>query len=1130
MNPDTRKLLLDEVRAFFVGPRSADETIPHGNTPIDMYSAGILFPRSTPLEDTDREDGEGATEAGEAPDDQESPVFFRQNSIGLKVRISEGANNIKVSVNYGKYTKNADSAWRRHELDASKREHALNLEDRRGAVEICDGEGNLESRVSWMMHDGAVLNVFLENAAKWVDHESGITASEASAINNRNAIFQPSVSLHAAGQPSPFRPITPKPSRYDSQEDELLDMLYRDRKVFGSGYCCAAEWDGEDPPSVRTEIMPTYQDREIGKFADGEDDRPARVDMYELSCFGHDGDWDACRNIIREQLAPLVDKYEVWISLQKRRISTDLAQDDYRGVAEKNMRECNAVIDRMRDGLAMLTDGDGEDADMIVKAFVLANRAMLYQRLHFQYALARVKGKKPEWPNPKKPGQEFWYPFQIAFVLMSLRGITCDQHEDRSTADLIWYPTGGGKTEAYMGVAAFAILLRRLRGKVEDGLGVSVIMRYTLRLLTLQQFERASTLACALEHIRRTSESGLGDEPFLLGLWVGYSLTPNHYDGLQETLRKLQDDPDAPTPDGSPCQVHYCPWCGHRICPSNYRFDKETKWTIISCANRGSKCIFAEETLPRKALPLVTVDSDIYTRCPSLLIATVDKFARMPFKAEIANIFGGAARRCETHGFLPDGKDGACGIEGTGKHRRDGAVRNTRGRFPPDLIIQDELHLIAGPLGTMVGIYETAVDFLTRTKRGEHESRPKVIVSTATTKGVAEQVRRIFNRTKTQSFPPPGTSGSDSFFWWSKSGAGKVFAGLSFSHQSGKYALAKLYAALLQGTQKARRLHKIPDAKLDPYWTLVGYFNSIRELGGANRLVEDDVVRHVNFLANTAPDTQARQPGTPENGIDELTSRKTQREINVIRGKLEKSLENSSDPISVLLATNMISVGIDIDRLALMVINGQPKAVTEYIQAAGRIGRRSGAPGCVFTLFNPYKPRDLSHYEDFAGFHRTMQKYIEPSTLTPFSVPAYQRALHAVLIAMIRLGKLHLSRNEDAARFEVSDGEEATNFILERFKSVERVGEDSDSYQQFRKRVNVILEEWEKHARSKFGDPENKVLYNVPYNRRKPSKKNNNVLMVEFAKADAARSDGFPLPTPESLRDVERHIRMEYAR
>jgi len=314
--------------------------------------------------------------------------------------------------------------------------------------------------------------------------------------------------------------------------------------------------------------------------------------------------------------------------------------------------------------------------------------------------------------------------------------------------------------------------------------------------------------------------------------------------------------------------------------------------------------------------------------------------------------------------------------------------------------------------------------------------------------------------------------------------------------------------------------------------TLVGYYNSIRELGGANRLVEDDVVQNIGFLADTIYQKKydVRDPGTPENGIDELTGRKTQKEINEIRDKLEKSLPDI-DVISVLLATNMISVGIDIDRLALMAINGQPKTTTEYIQATGRIGRRQNAPGIVFVLLNPYKPRDLSHYENFNGFHSIMQKQVEPSTLTPFSIPSYTRALHAVLIAMIRLSNTFLAEKTAADDFKIADGAAATKFILERFKSVEQVGEDSNSYKAFKTKLTTLQEEWEKLISEVENNPTlpDGVWYNNPYDKWHVDElKNPSVLMIEFAKRGNQESDKFPLSTPESLRDVEQQIEMEY--
>ncbi len=1147
-----REQLLDEVNKFFVGPRSDTDPLPINNSPLDMYTAGILFPKSAPHDELDKDENDGREDSKEdSQHDEESEKFFKQNSIGLRAEIEEGTEKILLVVNYGKYVQNEKGIWERHELDTTKRTHELELSKTEGEVEILDDSDLAEAKIWWKIYNGTVLNVFLENVTIWTEPDEKdddknsqkketINYPEATKRNNEHTIFQPSVSLQSVDDVCPFKPLSVNSKIYKSVEDDLFDMLYRNKKVFGSGYGCAAEWGEDDGPKfVRTVIIPTFEDDEIAKFTEDAADplKPARIDMYDLCCFEDLEDYDANRKIIKAKISPMIEKYRNWILEQKKLADVEFGKNQYGEIASINLNLCSEVLDRIGDGYRLLTDESEEDSNQILKAFILANRAMLYQRLHFNYSLNNFKNKKDaEWPDVKKSGQAFWYPFQMAFVLMSLRGIAFKNHPDNSVADLIWFPTGGGKTEAYLGVASFTMILRRLRGDVEDGLGVSVIMRYTLRLLTLQQFERASTLICALEFLRRkVKKSCLGDEPFLLGLWVGYSLTPNHFQSSEDALKQLRENPHITPSDGSPCQTNYCPWCGNRLAPyQNYWFDPKTKWTLVRCTNESSPCIFTDRSFrPDKILPLVTVDSDIYTRCPSMIIATVDKFARLPFRPDIANIFGRPSRKCELHGFLPREKHPSCGINGEGTHRKGNneRVRNVTSTFPPDLIIQDELHLISGPLGTMVGLYETAVDFLTRVFRNGKELRPKVIVSTATIKGARDQVRKIFNRSDTLTFPPPGIARKDSFFWWETGKKGKLFVGVSFSQRSGKYALGKLYAALLQKIQIVRLSPTMDDGKVDPYWTLVGYYNSIRELGGANRLVEDDVVQNIHFLADAVYQNQfrVRNPGTPENGIDELTGRKTQKEINDIRDKLEKSLPDR-DVISVLLATNMISVGIDIDRLALMAVNGQPKTITEYIQATGRIGRRYTSPGSVFVLFNPYKPRDLSHYENFGGFHSMMQKHVEPSTLTPFSIPAYNRALHAVLIAMIRLSDPLLAEKTTADSFRILQGDTATKFILDRFKSVEQVDDDSESYKAFRTKLITLQEQWVQFIRDVDNNTSlhETVWYNNPYNKWDDEEPNPSVLMIEFAKRGEQYDDTFPLSTPESLRDVEQQIEMEY--
>ena len=331
--------------------------------------------------------------------------------------------------------------------------------------------------------------------------------------------------------------------------------------------------------------------------------------------------------------------------------------------------------------------------------------------------------------------------------------------------DLLWFPTAGGKTEAYLGLTAFTLALRRLRARGQtdpqsargDG-GVTVIMRYTLRLLTSQQFQRAAALICACELARESH--GFGVEPFLIGMWVGSALTPNGVAEAAEVLRGGRS-----LNGGDPRQLKRCPWCGTRLITPDYTADADTARLSIRCPE--ASCEFHHTDLP-----ILLIDEEIYGRCPSLVIGTVDKFARLPWQKRAASLFGIVDRHCPRHGYLVPGvtnhpgthqaKPRAAPLSNLPPARVTGVSRF----LPPELIIQDELHLISGPLGTMVGLYEAAVDFLCMSNNPTDApavSGPKVIASTATVRRAGEQIAGLFGR-EVREFPQPGLSAKDSFF------------------------------------------------------------------------------------------------------------------------------------------------------------------------------------------------------------------------------------------------------------------------------------------------------------------------------------------------------------------------------
>ena len=565
-----------------------------------------------------------------------------------------------------------------------------------------------------------------------------------------------------------------------------------------------------------------------------------------------------------------------------------------------------------------------------------------------------------------------------------------------------------------------------------------MIMRYTLRLLTIQQFQRAAALMCAMEVVRRDAlkngDPKWGIEPFRIGLWVGARATPNTTADAAMAIKEAHKDTWRSGGGGTPYQLTNCPWCGSKIEPGrDLLVDKDIGRTLTYCSDKFGQCPFSKKQARREGLPVVVVDEEIYRLLPSLLIGTVDKFAQMPWKGEIATLFGRTDERCERHGFLT--AEPTC----TGRHRKKGdlpAVEPVEvGPLrPPDLIIQDELHLISGPLGTMVGLYETAVDELCRWELDGATVRPKVIASTATIRQAEDQVHGLFLR-RVEVFPPRGIDIENNFFSHqlpvSPDNPGRRYFGICAPGRSRPAVLIRVYVALLAAAERA---YNDNGALADPWMTLVGYFNSLRELGGMRRLVEDDVGTRVFRVDRDEDLARPGLAGRQLRNVEELTSRLSSERIPTTLDWLEEPFDPDIEaereaakkrgdrvkrrPLDVLLATNMVSVGVDVQRLGLMAVAGQPKNTAEYIQATSRVGRRS--PGLISTVLNWARPRDLSHYERFEHFHATFYQYVEALSVTPFAPRALDRGLAGVLVSLLRLNQGELTANPGAGALDPS--------------------------------------------------------------------------------------------------------------
>ncbi len=918
-----RDFMVQALRDELIG--SANDAVVT-ETPMNRFVTGILFPQEPPRKPTEEADEAGSgpeadrqnpdsddegTDTFEAVDTPVSLSHVRYPSaFGMSFSVGEATTELSVQVAAARY-EDKDGKWHRRPITPPP--VAVSV-DSTGALRPITIAPTLELHVVVReTRSGArPITLALVNTVE----------SPAQGLRDGYAWYQVELKVTC---PDGFldRPTHTSTGLEDADVGSNR-LLFRDARNLAIGHGCAVEWiDADVVTELRMSFIPAH---DVPRADTG----VAGVPKLPMSALA-DGQGLAL-------IEQLVQRYREWIEVQRRRIP-GLSDKDLAATAEHHLALATKAADRMEGGLNRLK----EDAQ-VMRAFQLMNRAMYEQR-----------NKQERIRNGAAPAEQYWRPFQIAFILMNVRGLADPADPERNLADLLWFPTGGGKTEAYLGLIGFAILLRRIKNP-QDG-GVSVLMRYTLRLLTLQQFERAAGLICALELIRKSELPSSAE--ISLGLWVGQAATPNNLQDAKTALAKLKRGESLN--ENNPMQLTRCPWCGTHLSPNDYWIQQFPQAQMtIRCPN--TTCEF------HSGIPAHVVDSEVYAVRPSLVIGTVDKFAMMAWRAEAQSLFS---------------VDGA--------HPK------------PDLIVQDELHLISGPLGTMVGLYETAVDAAC-TDEGSH--RPKLIASTATIRRATAQMASVFDREARQ-FPPPGLDAGDSFFSTDADPANtgtRQYVGVMAQGVTHTYLMVRTYAALLQAAADL----DAPDEVRDAYWTLMGYFNSLRVLGGAAMQVTDDVPAQMQVIANRHGTTE-RDPGEPS----ELTSRIASSDIPERLMQLGWAYGSQNEPLNVVLATNMISVGLDVDRLGLMAVMGQPQATAEYIQATSRVGRRN--PGLVVVIYNSTRSRDLSHYESFSTYHRGLYRQVEPNSATPFSPRARDRGLHGCLVAYARNTEPKLSADIAAA-------------------------------------------------------------------------------------------------------------------
>ncbi|MGG2093483.1 DISARM system helicase DrmA [Bacillus sp. S13(2024)] len=954
-----RQDLLYNLEQILVGPFEEKEVLSRKKSPMALYLTGKLVPFGSTVEVVNEDEaGIQTNELLETENIDELIANrnpFRASSMGFSFRLNKLV-PLNITISWGMYD---DENYQRKPVVWS-----LSNEIPETKEWQLDEPGVLRCKVK--ERDGIYhVSFYLLNRYK---RDSYPLQSE--------IMFQTKIKVEVDS--AVVAAFSSKADQFNLQDE----LLYRHVNEYAIGHGVGVNYSFKDNTCILETTWLPIAEVPIVEHRQIKDLNTSMMDLAEMS-----------KEQLDTNLKIVVDSYSTWTDEQRNNL--EIIPTHLKSVALENIEHVQRMIQRIDNGRkALLSDNKK------LEAFRFANKVMAIQQGQSKVALTfRSSGERV---NPVYNGR--WRLFQLAFLLMNIDGVSNPEHEDRDLVDLLWFPTGGGKTEAYLGVAAFLIALRRLNGishRRETYAGITVLMRYTLRLLTTQQFQRATAMVCAAEYLRKQNVATWGIEPFSIGLWIGQASTPNSIADAEEKIQLIKDGNEVT--EGNPMQLEHCPWCGTPLTAHNYTFEKHKQ--RITCNN--DECYYSSNG----GIPAYTVDEVIYNLVPTILIGTVDKIAQIAWNKRFCELFGVKTHYSPIEGFVnePDYKK---------YHVIDGERISTEeidSLIPPELIIQDELHLISGPLGSLTGLYELAVDYLCQ----YNGCGPKVLASTATIRGAKEQVQRLYGR-KVVQFPLAVTDSRDNFFSYQvpvEEKTGRLYVGVCAPGVSGAIHTVHTYAALLSSIRNIG-----PDDSIDPYWTVLGYFNTVKELSGTSTKLRDEIPIRLKLLSGMSKDVE-------ELSFEELTSRKKAAEIPQILSAIERKYNENA--LDVVLATNMISVGVDVARLGLMVMHGQPKTASEYIQATSRVGRKY--PGLVVTLFNSMRSRDLSHFERFNAFHEAMYRHVEPTSVTSFAPGSIERGLTGLVVGMIRQTDHSLRKETEAVHFrENSITDEILEFIANR--------------------------------------------------------------------------------------------------
>jgi hypothetical protein len=590
---------------------------------------------------------------------------------------------------------------------------------------------------------------------------------------------------------------------------------------------------------------------------------------------------------------------------------------------------------------------------------------------------------------------ESWHLFQLVFIVTQMpalairENIAAGEYPEGTShnwsdildwGDVIWFRTGGGKTEAYLGLACCAILYDRLRGKKQ---GITAWLRFPLRMLSVQQLQRAMRMVWEAEKERKAllGTQASDSDSIRLGYFVGSTTTPNilrEEDLTQKYATPQSREPLRVVPD--------CPACGG-------------KGTVTVEVDIKTMCFKHLCSSCKVDLPLDISDDEVYRHLPALMLGTIDKMASVGQQIKYGVLWGGAKWCCPTHGY---GFGEYCFVFGC---KVDKKTRTKVVPYDPApaLHIQDELHLLQEELGAFAGHYETLVRYCEKTL----STRPsKVIAATATIEGFEHQVRHIYGVKYARRFPGRGYDRLTSFYaepatdTKGQHKTARIF--VAFRSTSLHQADAAAFCTEILQTEIDRLIHNphlalafLKDAQTpdDVHRLLVFYTTTLNYVGtlmGGTRVTQG--------LEKVAEKT--RQLTHREMTVEYHSSRSTGAEVaNLVHRVQTPPQWNDAAFLDAVVATAMISHGVDLERFNLMVMDGIPAETAEYIQASSRSGRKH--VGMVVVVLPAFSIRATSIYHRFLEYHEHIERMVSPVPVNRFAKYAARRTLPGIVMGLV---------------------------------------------------------------------------------------------------------------------------------